>query len=134
MDAAQKRKDFRYLRDPLFLMAAGAYTLNRFYLKPTFGISNNFIRNHFDDCLFIPAALPVLLWIFRKLHLRDQDEVPTPGEVAQWTFLWAVLFEGIFPYFFHKGTADWWDVLCYVLGGGVSLAIWSGGRAGWRAD
>ncbi len=116
---------FRYLRDPLFLGASLIYGLNRFVLKTQFGSSLPFLRNHLDDCLLIPAALPPLLWVFRKTGLRSHDAPPTLGELVQWTLLWSVAFEWAFPRFFHKGVADWWDVASYALGAFLAGILWN---------
>ncbi len=115
---------FRYLRDPLFAGSAGLYLLNRFLLKTSLGLQIAFLRNHFDDCLLIPAALPPLLWVFRMLGLRRHDKAPTMSEVTQWTALWAVCFEWAFPTFFHMGTADGWDAVCYGVGGMIAWLVW----------
>jgi len=120
-----KAARFRYLLDPLFLSATGLYIANRFILKPVWGNSFPFLRNHLDDCLLIPAALPPLLWVFRSLHLRLHDTPPTAPEVLQWTAFWSVVFEWLFPRYFHKGVADGWDALSYALGALVSWFVWN---------
>ena len=120
--APQRR--FRYVLDPLFLLASGLYVLNRVLFKPNWGGAFPFLRNHLDDCLLISAALPVLLWVFRKLGLRNHDFPPTRGEVLQWTVLWAATFEWAFPRFLGKGTADWRDALCYAAGAALACWLW----------
>ena len=122
---AQTRPLFRYLRDPLFLSASLLYGLNRFWLKPRWGTQIPFLRNHWNDCLLLPTALPMLLWFFRKTGLRPQDAPPAWREVAGWTLLWSLLFEGIFPRFLHWGTADWRDVLCYAAGALCAGLYWN---------
>jgi hypothetical protein len=123
MLAAQSRK-FRYLADPLFLGAVMLYALNRWWWKPRFGDALPFLHDHFNDCLLIPVALPPLLWIFRKCRLRAHDEMPTVPEVLEWTVVWSVVFEWIFPRFFRLGTADWGDVLSYMAGAVLSAGFW----------
>jgi hypothetical protein len=115
---------FLYAADPLCLIAAGLYLINRFWAKQHLGVAHSFLRNHLDDCLFIPAALPLLLWLFRRLRLRVTGEPPALHEVIQWIVLWSVMFEWLFPRILHKGTADWYDVLCYAGGGVVALVFW----------
>lgn len=121
----EKAAHFRYLLDPLFLAAAGLYLANRFLLKPEWGNVFPFLRNHLDDCLLLPAALPPLLWLFRSLRLRHHDAPPSASEVLQWTVFWSVVFEWLFPRYFHKGVADGWDALSYALGGLVSWFFWN---------
>jgi hypothetical protein len=101
--------------------------MNRFWGKPQFGPSLPFLQCHFDDCLLVPAALPPLLYVFRKLGLRRDDSPPSLREVAEWTLLWAVTFEWAFPRFLSRGIGDWRDVLAYAAGALVSWQLWRGG-------
>ncbi len=118
---------FAYIADKTFLTACALYAANRFCGKPLLGDSLHFLRNHLDDCLLIPAALPPLLLVFRKLGLRRDDSPPSLWEVGEWTLLWSVAFEWAFPRFLHKGVADWTDVLAYAVGALVSWLLWRGG-------
>ena len=59
---------FGYWRDRLFLVAVAAYGINRWGLKPR--LPSPFLHGHFNDLLLIPAALPVVLWVQRRLGLR----------------------------------------------------------------
>jgi hypothetical protein len=120
---------FAYLTNKTFLSACWLYVANRFWGKPMLGDSLHFFRNHLDDCLLIPAALPPLLCVFRKLGLRQDDSPPSFREVTEWTLLWSVVFEWAFPRFLHKGVADWRDVLAYATGALVSWLLWRGGTA-----
>jgi hypothetical protein len=120
-------RGFAYLADKTFLAACFLYATNRFWGKPHFGDSIPFLRCHFDDCLLVPAALPPLLYVFRKLGLRRDDSPPSLREVAEWTFLWAVTFEWAFPRFLGRGIGDWRDVIAYAVGGLVSWRLWQRG-------
>lgn len=115
---------FKYLGDPVFLGAASLYLLNRFVLKKGFGGECTLLRNHWDDFLLLPAALPPLLWSFHKLGLRAVPAPPSGAEIIKWTALWSLTFEWVFPYLFHKGTADWKDILCYVGGAILGWGLW----------
>jgi hypothetical protein len=118
---------FAYLADKTFLAACFLYAANRLWGKPFIGEAVHFLRNHLDDCLLIPAALPPLLYVFRRLGLRRDDSPPRLREIAEWTFLWSIVFEWLFPRFLHRGTADWWDVLAYTAGALVSWLVWQSG-------
>lgn len=120
---------FLYLRDPLFLGASCLFGINRYYLRGHFGGQFPFLRQHWNDCYLIPAALPVLLWIFRKTNLRGHDAPPTWPEILEWTLLWSLVFEWFFPAFFHLGTADWQDVLCYASGAAIAGWFWNTPRS-----
>lgn len=118
---------FAYLADKTFLAACFLYTANRSWGKPQLGATIPFLRCHFDDCLLVPAALPPLLYVFRKLGLRRGDSPPSLREVAEWTLLWAVTFEWVFPRFLGRGIGDWRDVIAYAVGGLVSWRLWQRG-------
>jgi len=112
---------FGYLRDPLFLVAACGYGLNRWMLKPLF--PSPFLHGHFNDLLLIPAALPVVLWAQRVTGLRQHDGDPTWAEMVLHLMAWSVICECIGPFLLHHGTADVWDVVAYA-GGGVAACLW----------
>lgn len=125
--SSQASPAFAYFADKTFLSACSLYAANRFWGKPLLGDSVHFLRNHLDDCLLIPVALPPLLYVFRKLDLRRDDSPPGFREVAEWTILWSFAFEWAFPCFLQKGVADLWDVLGYAVGGFVSWLLWRRG-------
>jgi hypothetical protein len=112
---------FRYLSDPLFLLASSMYALNRWVLKPR--IHSSFLHDHFNDLLLIPCALPPLLLMQRWLRLRPDDRRPTPSEIALYLVVWSFLFEVIGPWIMPWTTGDARDVAAYVLGG-VLAGLW----------
>src|SRR5580765_2675534 len=112
---------FRYLRDPLFLAGCGAYALNRWGLKPH--VHSVFLHSWFNDLLLIPCALPVVLWLQRRLKLRFHDEPPRPGEILFQLLIWSILFEGIGPLLMPRVIGDPWDVVAYTVGG-LFAGLW----------
>ena len=116
-------RQFRYWRDPLCIAACLAYAANRWVLGPNFAMGP-FMRGHFADCLLIPAALPLVLWLQRRLGLRTHDAPPGGGEILLHLAIWAFIAEGAGPWLTHHGTADWWDVLAYSAGAAVCSAFW----------
>ncbi len=82
------------------------------------------MRGHFADCLLIPAALPLVLWLQRRLALRTHDGAPTGGEILLHLAIWAFIAEGAGPWLTHHGTADPWDVLSYAAGAAVGYVFW----------
>jgi hypothetical protein len=112
---------FAYYTDPLCVLGCVLYAVNRWGLKPR--IHNAFLHDHFNDLLLIPCALPLLLWLHRRLRLRLHDEPPTPGEIALHLVIWSVLFEVIGPRILPRATGDPWDVIAYVAGG-VAAGLW----------
>lgn len=130
-------RPFGYLQDGLFLAALGAYTLNRLVILPDFGgdlharlpATWSFLHGHLDDCLLIPAALPVVLWLQRLLRLRTHDEAPRWGEMTGHLLIWTVMCKWLGPAWWHLGVADPWDVLCFAGGGVAACAWWRSTRA-----
>lgn len=114
---------FGYWRDPMFLVAASAYALNRWLLKPL--LPSPFLHGHFNDLLLIPAALPVVLWLQRCAGLREPDPAPSWSEMGLHLVVWSVICEFIGPHWLHHGTADVWDVVAYAVGGVVACLWWN---------
>jgi len=113
---------FRYVLDGLSLASISGYAVNRWLFKPH--VSTGFLRDHFNDLLLIPAALPVVLWLQRKFRLRDHDLPPTWGEIMMHLTVWSIICEGIGPLWLHHGTADYRDVIAYAAGGILSCLWW----------
>ena len=112
---------FRYGRDPLCLIAVGLYALNRWGLKPTFDVP--FLHDHFNDLLLIPAALPLVLWLQRKLGWRLHDRSPDTKEIALHLVIWALIAEVAGPHLFEHATADWRDLVAYGVGA-IGAGLW----------
>lgn len=81
--------------------------------------------------LLIPCALPLVLWLQRKLGLRNHDGPPTVSEIAFHLVVWSILFEVIGPHIMRV-TGDPLDVLAYVVGG-VAAGLWWNRSAGRSA-
>lgn len=115
-------KTFGYARDRLCWIACAFYATNR-WLIPAH-LKTAFLRNHFNDLLFIPAALPLMLWLERRLGLRDNDAPPDWIEVVLHLVVWSIAAEVVGPRLFKHAVGDIWDVAAYTAGAIVSLAIW----------
>jgi hypothetical protein len=118
-------KRFGYWRDPLFVSSCVLYAANRWVVKPH--VHSLFIRGQFNDCLLIPCALPLVLWLQRWLGLRRHDEFPAAGEILFHLTVWSVLCEVIGPHLMRV-TGDVWDVVAYGAG---AVAAWLWWR--WQA-
>lgn len=115
-------KQFRYARDPICLLACTSYAVNR-WLVPL-SLKGIFLRGYFSDCLLIPAALPLMLWLHRRLGLRSDDGPPRWGEIALHVVVWSIAAEVVAPHFFARATGDPWDAVAYAGGGLVSGLLW----------
>jgi hypothetical protein len=118
------RGGFRYAFDPLCCVSAGLYLLNRVWLTPQWGAEQPWLGHYFNDVFLIPCVLPMVLGIQRIVGLRRHDRPPSMGEILGTLALWAVLFEGVFPLFPGKGTADPMDVVAYAAGAAVAAMVW----------
>lgn len=116
---------FRYGCDPLCLLASASYAVNR-WLVPA-ALKGAFLRGHFADVLLIPAALPPMLWLQRRVGLRERDDAPAWGEIALHLVVWAIAAEVVAPHWFTRATGDAWDVLAYAGGALVSGLWWQRG-------
>lgn len=114
-------KRFAYWRDPLFLAACVLYALNRWLVKPH--VHSPFLHGQFNDCLLIPCALPLILWLQRQLGLRAQDDFPSAGEIGFHLVVWSVLFEFIGPHLMRV-TGDVRDVVAYAIGSFIAWCWW----------
>ena len=117
-------KRFGYVRDPLCAVACGSYALNRWLLRPLGWAAGPFMRGHFNDLLLIPAALPLLLWVQRRLGVRAGDAPPTWCEIGLHFVVWSIAAEALAPLFFRRATGDWLDVAAYAIGAIVAGCVW----------
>lgn len=117
-------RHFGYARDPICLFACGLYVINRWIVAPR--VDSAFLHQHFNDLLLIPAALPPLLWVQRRLGLRRHDAFPDWREIALHTAAWSIAAEVLAPHLFSRATADARDVLAYAAGA-VLAGFW------WRS-
>ena len=115
-------KKYRYARDWVCCVACVLYATNRWGVPEE--MKNAFLRDHFDDLLFIPAALPLMLWLERRLGLRDTDAPPAWSEVLLHLVVWSVAAEVVGPRLFAHAIADPWDVVAYAIGALVATLIW----------
>ena len=113
---------FRYACDPLCLAACACYAANR-WLVPL-ALKGIFLRGYFADTLLIPAALPLMLWLQRRLGLRRVDSRPQWREILLHLVVWSVAAELVAPHLFTRATGDPWDVAAYAGGALVSGLLW----------
>lgn len=115
-------KQFRYALDPICLAACAGYGVNR-WLVPA-ALKGVFLKGYFADTLLIPAALPLLLWLQRRLRLRPTDDRPQWTEIVMHWAVWSVACEVVAPHLSTRATGDPWDVAAYAGGALVSGVLW----------
>jgi hypothetical protein len=96
--------------------------MNRWVVKPHTLVE--FFHFHFNDVWLIPCALPLLLWLHRKLGLRTHDRFPSIAEVMLHLGIWCVICEGIGPRWMAGTSGDFRDVLAYSSGAISALCWW----------
>jgi hypothetical protein len=116
---------FEYYRDPVFLWCVAAYGINRLLIKPNLTHYSPFFHGHFDDCLFVPVALPLFLLVYRWLGLRPDDAPPRWWEMAWHVVVWSFFFKWFGPVVMHRGAADPFDIACYAGGGIAAWLLWN---------
>jgi hypothetical protein len=119
---------FGYLRDPLCIAACALYALNRIWWRGHVG--GTFLTGYFNDLLLIPAALPLVLWIQRRLGVRHDDQPPRWREIGLHLVVWSIAAEGVMPHLVARATGDWHDVLAYTAGALVAGLCWNEGGFG----
>ena len=83
-----------------------------------------FLHGYFSDTLFIPAALPLMLWLQRRVGLRHTDVRPQWAEIIMHWAAWSVACEVVAPHLSTLATGDPWDVAAYAGGALVSGLLW----------
>jgi hypothetical protein len=122
---------FLYLRDPLFVFCVGLYFVNRFVFKKIW--LTGFVHEHLNDLICIPFWVPIMLFVQRRLGLRDGDDSPRPSEIIIPLILWSWIFEVILPnteWFRNLCVSDYLDILYYTLGALLAAMIWRWWYAG----
>lgn len=110
----------RPLSRPWFLIAFVCY-LTLFILKKS-GIYMVGLSDYGADLLALPVALGIALWVIRKSKPDRQDYRLPWTLILAAVVIFAVLFEGLFPMWSDRFTADPLDVVAYGLG--ASLFAW----------
>ena len=116
-------KRFRYAADPLCVLACVAYAWGHWFLRHY--VHAGFWHDQFTDLLLIPAALPVMLWVQRRVGLRNNDARPTWSEIGFHLAVWSIAAEVAAPLLFKSATADWRDALAYGCGAVLAGGWWT---------
>lgn len=123
-------RPFAYVLDPVCLTSTAVYLLNRWFLKPH-GIGGAFTHDYLNDVLCLPLFLPAILYVQRRIGLRQHDGPPRTWEILQHWAVFSLIFETILPRFPNtfRTTADPLDVVAYLAGGVIAGLIWRAQRS-----
>lgn len=76
-----------------------------------------FINGYIDDAIAIPVIANLGLWFQRVAVIKNNYYVLSKWHVVFITVYVALIFEGLLPWLSKAYTADWIDVLLYIIGG-----------------
>lgn len=76
----------------------------------------DWVFHYLNDLLCIPIVGYTGLWLVRKIKGNAQIQIPW-WAVGVVVLLYAIYFEGYMPLVSTRYTADWFDVVCYGIGG-----------------
>jgi hypothetical protein len=76
-----------------------------------------FINGYVDDAIAIPVIANLGLWFQRVVIIKSNYYVLSKWHVVFITVYVALVFEGLLPRLSRAYTADWIDVMLYIIGG-----------------
>ena len=110
---------FRYAAEPLCVTSIALYLVSKVLVLP------DWVIWWFSDLLFLPAAIPVYLWIERRSGFRNSDFPPTWSELFKIFLIWSFAAEVVAPFLFKQCTGDPLDVVAYAFGGIIAGLSWA---------
>lgn len=103
----------RVLRNPAWWIPLVLFLLHQL-LERGFGLAVPLLDNHLDALVAVPVLLGLLSVERGYLFGRPRLDAAT---VVTAVFIFAVVFEILFPRWQPRFTADWVDAMLYVVGG-----------------
>ncbi|MGZ3874067.1 MAG: hypothetical protein ACXVJD_14190 [Mucilaginibacter sp.] len=76
-----------------------------------------FVNGYIDDAIAIPVIANLALWFQRTVIIKNNYYVLSVWHVVFITAYVTLVFEGLLPWLSATYTADWRDVVLYVIGG-----------------
>jgi hypothetical protein len=95
-----------------FLLFSAVALINRYYIRPS---GNTLIDGYLNDFLAMPILFQLCKGTMRILYQDSNKQLNTP-QIFVGFILVSVFFEIIFPQFNPKASADFGDVIAYVMG------------------
>ena len=106
------------LKNPVFLISSLLFLFHQFSQKVV-NYPIPLLDNYLDTLLCMPILLSLLLLEQRQLFKKGAHFRFNAIETIFLVLLLSVLFERLFPWLSPNFTADWWDVLMYLIGGSI---------------
>lgn len=85
-------------------------------LEKVLHIHISLLDKYLDPLLAMPIFLSGILLERRYVFYKTEEYFLSPIDIIASTLFMSIIAEVLFPYWNKGFTADWWDVLCYVLG------------------
>lgn len=76
-----------------------------------------FLNGYLDDVIAVPVIANLGLWFQRVFVIKSNYYVLAPAHVIFIVIYISVVFEWLLPCYSSTYTADYWDVLLYIIGG-----------------
>jgi hypothetical protein len=76
-----------------------------------------YVNGYINDTFALPVIANLGLWFNRVFIIKSNHYVLSKRQVIFMVIYVAIVFEGFLPYLSKTYTADWIDVLLYILGG-----------------
>ncbi|MDF2431932.1 MAG: hypothetical protein JWP44_1563 [Mucilaginibacter sp.] len=76
-----------------------------------------YVNGYINDAFAVPVIANLGLWFQRVVIIKSNYYVLAPRHVIFIVLYLAIFFEGLLPWLSKNYTADWIDVLLYVIGG-----------------
>jgi len=92
-----------------FLLFSANQLLERFYKIPL-------LYSYLDDLLAPGIVLGFALFFFQKVFPADPSFVLDTKLLIAFVILYSILFEFVFPWTDARHTADYWDIVAYLVG------------------
>ncbi|HSI91725.1 MAG TPA: hypothetical protein VK927_11450 [Adhaeribacter sp.] len=115
--------------NPLFQICTFLYVLHsvwRQLLLPEHWL----LQNYLNDLLCLPLVLSLAVFLQRHIVLRQPAYSLSGWQIGLVVAYFSVTFEGIFPWFMPRYTADIFDVAAYVAGGWLFYRFGNAGGTG----
>ncbi len=112
-----------FFRDPMWMVAMACYASHRCWQWYFPGAG--WMDSYWNDFLMLPCALPLILWLYGLLGLRDDSIKPLGIEILGHGILWGLMAEMVGPLVFDHSVGDPWDLVAYAAGGLVLYLRWN---------
>lgn len=106
----------------IFLFVMMLYCLNRFFLREVVSVPliSDILKCHFNDCCGSVAFLSYINLVLACSKYRHK-QIQSIKTIILIVLGISICWEGFAPLISSKSTADWFDVLAYMIGG---LSYW----------